>query len=330
MEQAETKEQASCPTPQEGRALLRCMLRARRAEERLIRLYHQGKVYGGVYTGMGHEAIGSATALAGGPRDLYSPCIRDLTVHLARGESLLNVFRQWLARRTGPTRGRDGNVHFGAVQRGVLPMISHLGATFPVLIGAVMGRRHQGQDAVGVAYLGDGASSTGDFHEGLNFAAVRGVPVLLVLENNRFAYSTPIASQFKCDSLVLRAPGYGIDGHQADGNDALALYRLARELLEDMRRDPRPILLECLTMRMRGHGEHDDFSYVPRELLDAYAKKDPVDTAVARLRAESGLEDAELKQIEAEVRAEVDAAYTQALSEPKPDPASLLDGVYAP
>jgi acetoin:2,6-dichlorophenolindophenol oxidoreductase subunit alpha len=305
-----------------GRELLRCMLRARRAEERLIRLYHQGKVYGGVYTGTGHEAIGAATALAGG--------LRDLTVHLARGQSLLNVFRQWLARRTGPTGGRDGNVHHGSLPNGVYAMISHLGAMLAVLVGGVMGRRHLGEDTVGMVYLGDGASSSGDFHEGLNFAAVRGVPVLLVLENNRYAYSTPTALQYKCESLVFRAPGYGVDGHQADGNDAVALHELTRQLVDDMRRHPRPILLECMTMRMRGHGEHDDFSYVPRALLEEYAQKDPIDVAVRRLLERGALTRADVDALEAEVRAEVDAAYMQALAEPKPDPATLLDGVYAP
>ena len=329
MEHAEsTPSAAARPAP--GLALLRCMLQARRAEERLIRLYHQGKVYGGVYTGTGHEAIGAATGLAGGPRDLYAPCIRDLTVHLARGQSLLNVFRQWLARRTGPTRGRDGNVHYGDMAAGVLPMISHLGAMLPVLAGAVMARRHRGEDAIGMAYLGDGATSTGDFHEGVNFAAVRGVPIVVVIENNRYAYSTPVALQYKCESLVFRAPGYGVDGHQADGNDALALHELVTQLAADLRRHPRPVLLECLTMRMRGHGEHDDFSYVPRQLLEEYGKRDPIDVAAHRLQREAGLTADTLAALEAEVRAEVDAAYTQALSEPKPDPATLLDGVYAP
>ncbi len=313
-----------------GIDLLRCMLRARRAEERLIRLYHQGKVYGGVYTGTGHEAIGAATALAGLPQDLFAPCIRDLTVHLARGASLLDVFRQWLARRTGPTRGRDGNVHYGNLAHGVFPMISHLGAMLPVVVGGVLARRQLGQDSVGLAYLGDGGSSTGDFHEGINFAAVRGAPVLFVIENNRYAYSTPISAQFRCESLVLRAPGYGLDGHQADGNDALALYALARELVADLRARPRPILLECLTMRMRGHGEHDDFSYVPRELLAEYARRDPIDLCVAALRQRGELDDAGWAVVQEEVRAEVEAAYTQALAEPKPDPATLLDGVYAP
>jgi pyruvate dehydrogenase E1 component alpha subunit len=306
------------------------MLRARRAEERLIRLYHQGKVYGGVYTGTGHEGIGAATALAGGPRDLFAPCIRDLTVHLARGESLLNVFRQWLARRTGPTRGRDGNVHHGSLENGVFAMISHLGAMLSVLVGGVMARRHLGEDSIGMCYLGDGASSSGDFHEALNFAAVRGVPVLFFIENNRYAYSTPTALQYKCESLVFRAPGYGMDGHQVDGNDAVALHELTRQLADDIRGRPRPILVECMTMRMRGHGEHDDFSYVPRELLAEYAARDPIDVAIRRLKERGAITDAQVDAVQAEVRAEVDAAYTRALSEPAPDPATLLDGVYAP
>lgn len=326
---SESADPSPAPPPM-WQDLLRCMLRARRSEERLIRLYHQSKVYGGVYTGIGHEAIGAATALAAGPGDLLAPCIRDLTVHLARGQSVLNIFRQWLARRDGPTRGRDGNVHHGQLSQGVFAMISHLGAMLPVVAGGVLARRMRGEDAVGIAYCGDGATSTGDFHEAVNFAAVRGLPVLFVIENNQYAYSTPTALQFKCEHLVLRAPGYGIDGHQADGNEAVGLHLLARELLADMRERPRPMLLECLTMRMRGHGEHDDFSYVPRDLLARFEQRDPLAVASARLLAEGRVTAAEWEALQQEVQAEVDAAYAQALSEPKPDPATLMDGVYAP
>lgn len=309
--------------------LMRCLFRARRLEERLIRLYRQGKVYGGVYTGIGQEATGAALAAASGPEDLFAPCIRNLTAHLGRGETVPNIFRQWLARAGSPTRGRDGNVHYGTMAHGVYAMISHLGAMIPVVVGGVMAKRRRGIDAVGVAFTGDGATSTGDFHEGVNFAAVYNVPVLVLIENNHYAYSTPTKLQYRCKKLIDRAPGYGVEGYEADGNDPVGLYLLARDLLADIRSKPRTVLLECDTMRMRGHGEHDDFSYVPRELLDEYAKRDPILVATRRLVGEGALSQAEIDAIDAEVKDEVAAALLQVMAEPPPSPSTLAEGVYA-
>ena len=309
--------------------VVRSMWRARLTEERLVRLYHQGRIFGGVYTGIGQEAIGAATACAGGPDDLFAPCIRNMTVHVARGMPVLDIFRQYLGRVTGPTRGRDGNVHYGNPSQGVYAMISHLGAMLSVVTGGVMARRRRGLAAAGVAYIGDGATSTGDFHEALNFAAVFDVPVLFVIENNKFAYSTPSKSQYRCARLADRAVGYGMEGLVADGNDVVSLHQLARGLLADMREKPRPVLLECDTMRMRGHGEHDDCSYVPKDLVEAYAARDPLRLARERLAAEGWLEAAAFDRIEKECQAEVDAGYHRALAEPAPDPATLTQGVYA-
>ncbi len=309
--------------------MLRCMLLARLTEERLIRLYHQGKVYGGVYTGIGQEAIGAATTAACGPDDLFTPCIRNITVHMGRGQTVLNVFRQYLGRVTGPTHGRDGNVHYGDMARGVYFMISHLGAMLPVLTGAVMARRRQGKDTIGIAYIGDGATSTGDFHEAVNFASVFDVPVIFLIENNKYAYSTPNTRQYRCKHLVDRAAGYGIEGISADGNDLVELHLLTRQLVGDLRKNPRTILLECDTMRMRGHGEHDDFSYVPRELLEQYAKREPIRQARERLMSEGVITAPEFESLEKACGEEVDQAYHQALSEPPPDPQTLTEGVYA-
>lgn len=309
--------------------LLRTMVASRKTEERLIRLYHQAKIYGGVYTGVGQEGIGAATTSASAKQDLFAPLIRNMTVHIGRGESALNIFRQWLARGTGPTRGRDGNVHYGNLANGVYTMISHLGAMLPVIVGAVMGRRRKGIDAVGFGFIGDGGTSTGDFHEAVNFAAVFNVPVVFVIEDNHYAYSTPAEYQYKCARLADRAAGYGIDGYEADGNDAVGLYLTCRDLLADLRRKPRPVLLVCDTMRMRGHGEHDDFSYVPKEMIAQYAARDPIKLARERLLAEGVLAAREVEALEAECLAEVDRAYQQALKEPPPDPAALAEGVYA-
>lgn len=311
-------------------SLLRCMLLARKTEERLIRLYHQGRIFGGVYTGIGQEAIGAATTLASGPDDLFAPLIRDMTVHIGRGETVLNIFRQYLGRATGPTRGRDGNVHYGNLANGVFTMISHLGAMLPVVVGGVMARRRQGRDTIGFAYFGDGASSTGDAHEALNFAAVFDVPVVFVIENNHYAYSTPTRLQYRCRHLKDRARGYGMEGYRTDGNDAIGLYFLVRDLVRRIREKPRPILLECDTMRMRGHGEHDTFGYVPRALLQRYAARDPIRRARERVLAAGVLTEEEYAALERRCQEEVDEAYQEALAEPPPSPDSLLEGVYAP
>jgi len=305
-------------------AMLRCMLLARRVEERMVRLYHQGQIFGGVYTGIGQEAIGTATTAAAGPDDLFAPCIRDMTVHVGRGTTPLTIFRHFLGRANGLTHGRECNVHYGEMEHGVFAMISHLGAMLPVVTGGVMARRRQGRDTIGFAYIGDGGTSTGDFHEAINFAAVLDVPVIFVVENNQFAYSTPISHQFRCKNLADRAAGYGIAGFTADGNDALA-----RELAADIRHKPRPILLVCETLRMRGHGEHDDASYIPRELLAAWAKRDPIALLRERITQEQLAAATELEALDQSVQAQVDKAYQQALNDPMPDAATLTEGVYA-
>ncbi|MFH0953314.1 MAG: thiamine pyrophosphate-dependent dehydrogenase E1 component subunit alpha [Verrucomicrobiota bacterium] len=310
-------------------AILRTMMLSRLTEERLVRLYHQGKIFGGVYTGIGQEAIGAATALACGAEDLFTPCIRNMSLHIGRGQTVLNIFRQYLGRVTGPTHGRDGNVHYGDMEHGVFTMISHLGAMLPVLVGGVMARRHRGRKTVGIAYIGDGATSTGDFHEAVNFAAVLDVPVIFLIENNKYAYSTPNTRQYRCKRLADRGPGYGIEGLTADGNDAVSLHLLTRELVGQLRDRPRAVLLECDTMRMRGHGEHDDFSYVPRELLEGYARRDPIRQEWEQLLSAGLATKAELGELQRTCQDEVDRAYHQALAEPPPDPATLMEGVYA-
>ncbi|HIE10590.1 MAG TPA: thiamine pyrophosphate-dependent dehydrogenase E1 component subunit alpha [Kiritimatiellae bacterium] len=310
--------------------LLRCMLLARRTEERLIRLYHQGRIFGGVYAGIGQEAIGAATTLNSRPEDLFSPLIRDMTVHIGRGETVLNIFRQYLGRATGPTGGRDGNVHYGNLSLGVLTMVSHLGAMLPVIVGAVIARRRRGSESIGFAYFGDGASSTGDFHEALNFASVMDVPVVFVLENNQYAYSTPVSRQYRCRNLADRAVGYGMEGYRVDGNDAVGLYLFVQRLSRKIRHEARPVLLECETMRMRGHGEHDDFSYVPKSLLRKFSRRDPIVRAVKTLVEAGVISEEDFSALDGECRQEVDRAYRRALAEPEPDPATLEEGVYAP
>ncbi|MDA1043688.1 MAG: thiamine pyrophosphate-dependent dehydrogenase E1 component subunit alpha [Verrucomicrobia bacterium] len=310
-------------------SILEWMMLSRATEERLIRLYHQGQIQGGVYVGIGQEAISACSVAAGAKQDLYAPCIRNMAIHIGRGETLRNVFRQWLGRVDGPTRGRDGNVHFGNMDHGVYAMISHLGAMISVVTGGVMARRRSGQNCVGFAHVGDGASSTGDFHEAVNFAAVRNVPIVILIENNHYAYSTPTKDQYRCEKLADRAIGYGIDGHSADGNDAASLYPLLQHIVEDIRVNPRPVLVDCDTMRMRGHGEHDDFFYAPKELLEEYGKRDPIAQLRKHLRDNGLLSEGDSVRLEAAVTEQVTAAYKEALEDPLPNPATLMDGVYA-
>ena len=309
--------------------MLRTMLRARLADERLIRLFRQGQIIGGVYSSIGQEAIGAASTAAGLPQDLYAPLIRNMAVHIGRGASLLDVFRQWLGRVTGPTRGRDGNLHYGIFANGVYAMISHLGAMIPVVTGGVMAKRHQGSDAIGFAYIGDGGTSTGDFHEGVNFAAVFHVPLIIIVENNKYAYSTPASGQYRCKRLIDKAPGYGIEGFSADGNDLVELHRLLHRLAVDVRANPRPVMIECDTLRMRGHGEHDDFSYVPPELLEQYRQRDPIAGATKRFIADGIMTESAIAALTQACHTEVDVAYHAAMKDPPPDPNTLLEGVYA-
>ncbi len=310
--------------------VLRIMLLSRTIEQRLIRLYQQGKVYGGMYAGIGQEASGAAAALAGDVRDLYAPLIRNMSLHLGRGESVANIFRQWLAKAGGPTRGRDGNIHHGNLSNGVYAMISHLGAMLPVVAGAVMARRRLGEPSIGFAFIGDGGSSTGDFHEAVNFAAVQQVPVIFIVENNQYAYSTPTRLQFRCHHLVDRAAGYGIEGIRADGNDALELLKLFRAIADDIRGNPRAVLVEVETMRMRGHGEHDDFSYVPADLIEQYRRRDPIDICRQTLVRSGEMDEVAYATLRARCIAEVETALGIVLSEPGPDPSTVTEGVYEP
>lgn len=309
-------------------AMLRWMLLARKTDERLMRLYHQGAIYGGVYAGVGQEAIGAATVAVSGPDDLFAPLIRNMSVHIARGQSIRNIFRHWLGRANGPTAGRDGNVHHGNMANGVYAMISHLGAMIPVVVGGVMARRRQGRDCVGFAYIGDGATSTGDFHEAINFAAVYDVPLVAVIENNQYAYSLPVARQTRCRQFIDKAAGYGIEGLRLDGNDVFAIFQALKPLVDDLRRHPRTILVECDTMRMRGHGEHDDFSYGDRATIESYKLRDPITLARRRILDEGLMTPPQLDALELACTTEVDTAYPEALSDPKPRPESLLEGVY--
>ena len=297
----------------------RAMLSARRLEDRLRSLYYRGEVAGGVYLGKGQEAFSAAHGLLLRDGDLFAPAIRDMGGRLARGETLLNALRVHLGRRTGSMRGRDGNVHRSDFAIGILPMISHLGTMVATVAGALMARRLRGELsgddlAVGLCSLGDGAMGTGAAHEGINLVAVERLPVVIMVANNQLAYSTTNERSFACRDLVDRAAGYGIAGHSCNGEDPDDCLATAQRAIAAARAGEGPQMVVARMLRLTGHGEHDDATYTPPELM-AQAK-DCVEVGCARLQ-ESGVD---IAAMTAEIDAAIDSAVEQALGEPGPDP----------
>ena len=248
----------------------------RRVDEQLTNLYRQGKVVGGVYSSLGQEAISVGTACALTPQDVIGPMIRNVGAMLVRGYKPRDLFLQYMARRDGPTGGRDANTHFGDLRRGVVAPISMLGEIVPVFAGIAMTFQMRGEKRVALTYVGDGACSTGPFHEGLNFAAVRKAPLVIIAENNGWAYSTPLAKQMAIRDIAVRAAGYGIPSTIVDGNDVVKVYEATRKAAAHARGGGGPVLIEVKTMRMKGHAEHDDARYVPKAEIEKWRKKDPI------------------------------------------------------
>jgi pyruvate dehydrogenase E1 component alpha subunit len=301
----------------------------RSLEERIGILYRQGKIFGGVYLSTGQEAVsvGAAYALEAG--DIIVPSHRDMGAHLLRGIQPREVLAQYLGRSGGPSRGRDGNVHFGDIQRGDLAFISPMADGIPVAAGVALALKRQGKGRVAMTWFGEGAASRGDFHEGVNLAAVLRVPVVFLCNNNQFAYSTPLTRQTLVPDIASRAAGYGIPGRIVDGNDVLAVYRAAREAVARARRGEGPTLIECKTMRMRGHSEHDDASYVPRKLLEEWRGKDPIHLFETRLREWRILDESSEAQITKRIAAELETAVAWAELSPFPEGKDVEQGVYS-
>ncbi|HXW96148.1 MAG TPA: thiamine pyrophosphate-dependent dehydrogenase E1 component subunit alpha [Gemmatimonadales bacterium] len=301
----------------------------RSLEERLVALHRQGKVVGGLFRSLGQEAdaVGSAYALEAG--DILSPLIRNLGSMLVKGATPLEVLRQYMARAQSPTAGRELNIHFNDLARGFLGQVSALGAMVPVMAGIALSFKMTRQPRVGLVYVGDGAMSTGAFHEGINFAAVRRLPLVVICENNGYAYSTPTRLQTAAATLVDKAPGYGIPGVRADGNDVVATYQTTREAVDRARAGEGPTLVELVTYRRKGHAEHDDQRYVPPGEIAEWERRDPIDHHRRRLLESGWATAAEVADVEARVEAELDQALARCLDEPFPDPATALPGVYA-
>jgi pyruvate dehydrogenase E1 component alpha subunit len=303
--------------------LLRYMLLMRGIEERAMSLYRQGKVPGSFYDGHGQEAVSAGAAFAMGPRDRLCILHRDLAAHLVRGVEPARILAQYMGRAGGITAGRDGNVHFGDRHLGCVGMVSMLPDMMLVAAGMAMAFRLREERRCALTWLGDGSTSRGDFHEALNWAGVQSLPVIFIIENNQYAYSTPLSLQFAVDP-VERAAAYGFPGVTVDGNDAEAVFEVTRVARERALAGHGPTLIEALTMRMHGHAAHDDMRYVPAELVEHWRARDPIDRQERRL-AELGHDVAALR---GEVAAEIERATEAALAMPMPEPASATEGVF--
>jgi pyruvate dehydrogenase E1 component alpha subunit len=304
--------------------LLRAMLMMRGIEERAMTLYRQGKVPGSFYDGFGQEAVSAGPAWAMGPRDRLCVLHRDLAAHIIRGVPPARILGQYMGRAGGITGGRDGNVHFGDRTVGCVGMVSMLPDMMLVATGLAMAFKMRGEQRVALTWFGDGSTSRGDFHEAMNWAGVQRLPVIFILENNQYAYSTPLTAQFAVDP-VERAAAYGFPGVKVDGNDPEAMFEATRAARERALAGDGPTLLEAVTMRMHGHAAHDDMKYVPQAQIEEWRAKDPIDRQVRRLEALG----VDVQPVRDDVKATIDAAVEEALAMPMPDPDTATDRVFA-
>src|ERR1700680_1175915 len=321
---------ASTPLTREQHLELYYFMRLNRElEEQMVRLFRQNKIVGGLYPSLGQEAISVGTAYALGPGDWIAPMIRNIGALLVRGFKPRDVMTQHMARYDSPTFGKDTTSHFGDLKsRHVVAPTSMLGDLIPVMTGIAMAGRYLGQKIVTMTWIGDGGTSTGVFHEGLNLAAVQKAPFVLIVENNQWAYSTPVERQSPLENLADRAKAYGIESAIVDGNDAVAVERTAREGVAHARAGNGRVLIEAKTMRMRGHAQHDAAEYVPKEMLEAWKKRDPLDRYEKFLN-ENKLWDAKTKkEIDARIAREIQVDVEFAESSPFPPPELAEQGVY--
>jgi pyruvate dehydrogenase E1 component alpha subunit/2-oxoisovalerate dehydrogenase E1 component alpha subunit len=308
---------------------------AREIEERLVILFRQSKVVGGLYRSLGQEGESVATAYALKRTDAVLPLIRNMGALTTMGVRPREIFRQYMAKGTSNSRGRDLNIHIvnlpgdGVEQPVVVGPISMLGDSIPVAAGIAMGARMRGRDVVAMAWIGDGATSTGAFHEGLNFAAVRKAPLVVIAEDNKYAYSTPIAKQMAISRIDDRAASYGVPHELVDGNDMLAVYDAAKRMVDRARAGEGPSLLGVDTMRMQGHAQHDDARYVPAAMLDEWEKKDPLVRFRRTLTEKTSTKDKALDDIDRLAKALAAKEADLAAEEPPADPATVTRGVYA-
>jgi TPP-dependent pyruvate/acetoin dehydrogenase alpha subunit len=303
--------------------LLRYMLLMRGIEERAMNLYRQGKVPGSFYDGFGQEAVSAGACFAMAPEDRLCILHRDLAAHLIRGVPPARILSQYMGREAGITKGRDGNVHFGDKDLGCVGMVSMLPDMMLVAAGMAMAFKIRGERRCAMTWFGDGSTSRGDWHEAMNWAGVQKLPVIFILENNQYAYSTPTSQQYAV-SPVERAATYGFPGLAVDGNDAEAMFEASRAARERALAGEGPTMIEAVTMRMHGHAAHDDMKYVPKEQVEEWRQKDPIERQERRL-SELGVD---VEAVRAEVKATIDEATEVALQDRMPDPATATEGVF--
>ena len=301
----------------------------RQLEERMVRLFRQNKIVGGLYSSLGQEAVSVGTCYALEKRDWIAPMIRNIGALLVKGVPPRDIFTQHMAKYTSPTQGKDGTSHFGDLKvRHIVSPISMLGDLIPVMTGVAMAGRYLGQNIVALTWIGDGGSSTGAFHEGLGLAASQRAPFVLIIENNQWAYSTPVSRQVPIQNLADRGAAYGIASAIVDGNDVVAVYQAAKEAVDECRAGRGPRLIEVKTMRMRGHAQHDPAEYVPKEMFEYWKARDPI-TLYEKYLTENKIWDAVTKsEIDARIERELDVEQKFAEDSPLPPPALAEEGVY--
>jgi TPP-dependent pyruvate/acetoin dehydrogenase alpha subunit len=312
------------------REILRLLKLARYVDERLEALYRQGRLPGALYSGRGQEGTHVGVAYALEARDSLFPTHRDLTAQLTKGLDLNRVLAQFWGRIDGYLRGRDGNSHIGDWDGNrTYAVMSHLPIAYPVAVGAAWAYQRAGDGRVAMAICGDGATSNGRWHEAINTSAIMRLPVVWVVNNNQFAYSTPNEREFAVPTIAERAAGYGIPGVRVDGTDVLEVYTAARDAVERARTGGGPTLIESVSLRWRGHAGHDPAKYVPRELLEHYMlSKDPVKNFEQHLRDQGIVDDDAVGAINADVEAAFEAAHEFALNSPFPEPGDVSKGVW--
>jgi pyruvate dehydrogenase E1 component alpha subunit/2-oxoisovalerate dehydrogenase E1 component alpha subunit len=317
-------------TKQQSIEIYRFMLLNRKMEVALENLYKQGKVVGGVYFGLGQEACSCASAYALDKDDWFAPMIRNQGSLLVRGFAARDTMMQYMAKADSPTRGRDGTSHFGDIEkRNMVSPISMLGDLIPVLSGVALGARLQGRNVAVMTYIGDGGQSTGVTYEGINFAAVQNLGLVLFIESNEWAYSTPSEMQYRCHDLAERAIGYGIPGIIVDGTDACQVYDAAREAVDRAHRGEGPTLIEAKMMRMKGHAIHDAAAYVPKPMFDFWKRRDPIARFENYLvKEKKWLSSKENAEVISEVERIIEEEREIAVNSPMPTPQSAEGGVY--
>jgi TPP-dependent pyruvate/acetoin dehydrogenase alpha subunit len=326
---AETNRHAKALSSQDKLDIYFFLRLTRECDNAILRLYKQGKVVGGAYTGYGNEATAVGSAYALDRNDYLLPMHRDLGAHLVKGQSVRNVLLQQLGRANSLTRGRDGTGHYADPGLRIYGNVSHLAAMIPIGAGIALAAKLRKENTVVLNYIGDGGCNVGDFHEGLNMAAVMKLPFILVIENNQFAYSTPNVKQFACQKLSDRALGYGIPGVTVDGTDVLKVYETTSRAVERARQGKGPTLIETISMRMHGHSAADDASYVPKGMVEEWKRKDPVERFEKLLMNERILNEGKKTETESRIAAMIEDAVQFALDSPMPRPEDAVEGVYA-